>query len=127
MKNVVILGSTGTIGVNTLEVIRRQRDRFNILCLSCKKNKKILSKQIEKFKPKYVYIEEKDEDFERKYKNIKFFYGEDGLCEIANLKEGDIYIFAIPGISTLKAFIECIKNKKLLDSHQKRYLFLVEK
>jgi 1-deoxy-D-xylulose-5-phosphate reductoisomerase len=122
MKNIVILGSTGTIGVNTLEVIRRQRNKFNVLCLSCKKNKILLSKQIEEFKPKYVYIEEKDEDFERKYKNIKFFYGEEGLCEIANLKEGDIYIFAIPGISTLKAFIECIKNKKIIGLASKEIL-----
>jgi 1-deoxy-D-xylulose-5-phosphate reductoisomerase len=122
MKNVVIFGSTGTIGENTLEVIRRQRHKFNVLCLSCKKNKILLSKQIEEFKPKYVYIEEKDEDFERKYKNIKFFYGEEGLFEIANLKEGDIYIFAIPGICTLKPFIECIKNKKIIGLATKEIL-----
>lgn len=114
MKNVVILGSTGTIGQNTLEVIRRQRKKFNVLCLACKKNKNLLSKQIEEFKPGYVYMEEKDDDFIRKFKKIKFFYGEDGLIEICNLKEGDIFVFAIPGIKTLPAFIECIKNKKTI-------------
>ncbi|MFN4227411.1 MAG: 1-deoxy-D-xylulose-5-phosphate reductoisomerase [Candidatus Ratteibacteria bacterium] len=112
MKNIVIYGSTGTIGQNALEVIRRQKDKFNVLCLACKKNKKLLIKQIEEFKPKYVYIEEKNQDLEKKYKNIKFFFGEQGLIEIANLKEGDFYIFAIPGIKTLPAFIECIKNRK---------------
>ena len=122
MKNVVILGSTGTIGQNTLEVIRRQKDKFNVLCLACRKNKKVLSKQIEEFKPKYVYIEEKDEDFIKKFKNIKFFYGEDGLSEIASLKEGNIYIFAIPGIYSLKAFIECIKNKKIIGLASKEIL-----
>ncbi len=114
MKNVVILGSTGTIGQNTLEVIRRQKGKFNVLCIACKKNKELFSKQIEEFKPKYAYIEEKDEDFINKYKNVKFFYGEDGLIEIANLKEGDIYLFSIPGIKTLPSFIECIKNKKII-------------
>ncbi|HOM27624.1 MAG TPA: 1-deoxy-D-xylulose-5-phosphate reductoisomerase, partial [bacterium] len=112
MKNIVIFGSTGTIGQNTLELIRRQKEKFNILCIACKKNKKLFSKQIEEFRPKYAYIEEKDEDFMRKYKNVKFFYGEEGLIEISNLKEGDLFIFAIPGIKTLPAFIECIKNKK---------------
>jgi len=122
MKNVVILGSTGTIGQNTLKVIRKQKDKFNVLCLACRKNKKVLSKQIEEFKPKYVYIEERDENFIKKYKNINFFYGEDGLSEIANLKEGNIYIFAIPGICSLKAFIECIKNKKLIGLASKEIL-----
>ncbi|MCM8767516.1 MAG: 1-deoxy-D-xylulose-5-phosphate reductoisomerase [Candidatus Omnitrophica bacterium] len=112
MKNVIIYGSTGTIGQNALEVIRRQKDKFNVLCLACKKNQKLLIKQIEEFKPKYAYIEEKDQNLERKYKNVKFFFGEQGLIEIANLKEGDFYIFAIPGVKTLPAFIECIKNKK---------------
>ncbi|MGB9677518.1 MAG: 1-deoxy-D-xylulose-5-phosphate reductoisomerase [Candidatus Ratteibacteria bacterium] len=112
MKNIVILGSTGTIGQNTLEVIRRQKEKFNVLCLACKENKKLLSKQIEEFRPKYAYIEEKDEKFIKRYKNVKFFYRDEGLIEIANLKEGDLYVFAIPGIKTLPAFIECIKNKK---------------
>lgn len=110
--NVVILGSTGTIGQNTLEVIRRQREKFNVLCIACKKNKKLFSKQIEEFKPKYAYMEERDEDFERNFRNVKFFYGDEGLIEIANLNEGDFYIFAIPGIKTLLSFIECIKKGK---------------
>ncbi|MGC8976419.1 MAG: 1-deoxy-D-xylulose-5-phosphate reductoisomerase [Candidatus Ratteibacteria bacterium] len=114
MRNVVILGSTGTIGKNTLEVIRRQKEKFNVLCLACKKNKKVLSKQIEEFKPKYAYIEEKDDDFIRKYKKTKFFYGDEGLIEIANLKDADLFVFAIPGIKTLPAFIECIKNRKII-------------
>ncbi|MCM8772062.1 MAG: 1-deoxy-D-xylulose-5-phosphate reductoisomerase [Candidatus Omnitrophica bacterium] len=114
MKNVVILGSTGTIGQNALEVIRKQKDKFNVLCIACRKNKKLFSKQIEEFKPKYAYIEEKDKNFEKKFKKVKFFYGEEGLIEIANLKEGDFYIFAIPGIKTLPSFIECIKNKKTI-------------
>ncbi|MCX7917493.1 MAG: 1-deoxy-D-xylulose-5-phosphate reductoisomerase, partial [bacterium] len=85
MKNLVILGSTGSIGKSTLEVIRRQKDKFNVLCLACRKNLKLLSKQIEEFNPKYVYIEERNDNFIRKYKNIKFFFGDEGLIEIANL------------------------------------------
>lgn len=112
MKNIVILGSTGSIGQNTLEVIRKSKERFKVLCLACKENKELLAKQIEEFKPKYAYIEKEDKELTRKFKKTKFFFGEEGLYEISNLRESDIYIFAIPGIKTLPAFIECIKNKK---------------
>ncbi|MCS7181129.1 MAG: 1-deoxy-D-xylulose-5-phosphate reductoisomerase, partial [bacterium] len=122
MKNVVILGSTGSIGKSTLEVIRRQKDKFNVLCLACRKNLKLLSKQIEEFNPKYVYIEERNDNFIRKYKNIKFFFGDEGLIEIANLKESEFFIFAIPGIKTLKVFIECIKNGKRIGLASKEIL-----
>ncbi|MCD6408475.1 1-deoxy-D-xylulose-5-phosphate reductoisomerase [bacterium] len=114
MKNILILGSTGTIGRNTLEVIRSQKDRFNVFGLACKKNKKLLSAQIEEFKPSYVYIEKRDILFEKKFKNVKFFYGEEGIVEISTLKEVDFIIFAIPGIKTLKAFIEAIKEEKTI-------------
>ena len=114
MKNVLILGSTGTIGRNTLEVIRSQKDRFNVVGLACKKNKKLLSAQIEEFKPSYVYMEKRDVDFERKFKNVKFFHGEDGIVELSTLKEVDFIIFAIPGIKTLKAFIEAVKHGKTI-------------
>ena len=112
MKNILILGSTGTIGRNTLEVIRSQKDRFNVVGLACKENKKLLSAQIEEFKPSYIYMEKRDILFEKKFKNVKFFYGEEGIVEISTLKEVDFIIFAIPGIKTLKAFIEAIKEEK---------------
>ncbi len=120
VKKVVIFGSTGTIGINTLEVIKRQKNKFKVVALACKENKKILSQQIEQFLPEFVYIEERDTSFERKFKNIKFFYkGE--LSEISKV-DSDIFIFAIPGIDSLDAFVECLKRRKKIGLATKEIL-----
>ena len=52
MKNVIILGSTGSIGTQTLEVVEKLKDKFNILGLACGKNIELIKTQIEKFSPK---------------------------------------------------------------------------
>ena len=56
MKNITILGSTGSIGTNALEVIRNKRDEFNVIAMSGHGNYKLLLEQIEEFSPKYVSI-----------------------------------------------------------------------
>ncbi|MCX8081897.1 MAG: 1-deoxy-D-xylulose-5-phosphate reductoisomerase [bacterium] len=122
MKNIVILGSTGTIGQNTLEVIRQSRDRFRVIGLACQTNRDILVDQIEEFSPLYVYTEKRDISFEKRFKNIKFLYGEEGIEEITTLKKADIIICAIPGIKTLKAIISAIKEKKTIGLATKEVL-----
>ena len=54
MKNIIILGSTGSIGTQTLEVAEKLKNKFNILGLACGANIELVKKQIQKFKPKYV-------------------------------------------------------------------------
>lgn len=122
MRNIVILGSTGTIGQNTLEVIRKDRKRFRITGLACQTRRDILAKQIEEFAPGYVYTEERDISFENRFPGITFLYGEEGLERIATLEEADIIICAIPGIKTLKAVISAIKKKKTIGLATKEVL-----
>ncbi len=112
MKKIAVLGSTGTIGVNTLEVIRRQKEKFKVIALACKKNKKVLRRQIEEFKPEFVYIEKKDVPFEQEFKNVKFFHKEQ-LTKISEV-DADIFVFAIPGIESLKTFVGCVKKGKTI-------------
>ncbi len=59
-KNIAILGSTGSIGKSTLEVVRKNQEYFNIICLTANKNVIDLAKQINEFKPKYTYIDSTD-------------------------------------------------------------------
>jgi len=129
MKKIAVLGSTGTVGVNTLEVIRRQRGKFKVVALACKENRKVLKKQIEEFSPEFVYTEKKDISFEKNFKKVKFFYGDD-LVKISQV-DADIFVFAIPGIKSLKAFIECVKKGKIIALATKEILvvagFLVKK
>ena len=86
MKNVAIFGSTGSIGESTLNVIRENKELFNVVTLVAGKNIKKLIEQIEEFKPKNVYIIDKEnsEKLKELYKDINVFYGEEGMEEILN-------------------------------------------
>ena len=79
MKNIVILGSTGSIGTQTLDIIRKEKD-YNVVGLSCFNNVDLLKKQIEEFRPKYVCLADshvcaRDTHIINKYKeSVNFFY-----------------------------------------------------
>ncbi len=122
MKNIIILGSTGTIGESTLEVIRRGKDRFRVFGIACRRRKDILAEQIKEFRPEYVYLERKDAGFEKKFSGIRFLYGAGGMEEMVQMKKADIIVCAIPGISTLKATIAAVKQGKTLGLATKEIL-----
>ena len=104
MKKIAIFGSTGSIGESTLNVIRENRDLFEVVTLVAGKNIEKLIKQIDEFKHKNVYIIEKknEETLKSLYKNINVFYGDDGMEEISQLVDFDISISALVGIAGLK-------------------------
>ena len=114
MKKIAIFGSTGSIGESTLNVIRENRDLFEVVTLVAGKNIEKLIKQIDEFKPKNVYIIEKKnaETLKSLYKNINVFYGDDGMEEISQLVDFDISISALVGIAGLKPTYNMIKNGK---------------
>jgi len=126
MKNVIILGSTGSIGTQTLEVIEKLEDKFNVLGLACGFNIELLKKQIEKFQPKYVCTNSDKDAFELKkiYKNIEFFYGEDGLFELSKIKENDILVVATSGVVSVKAVLNAIEHKKTIALANKETLVM---
>ena len=59
MKNIALLGSTGSIGKQTLEIIRKDKNKFKVLLLSTDKNINLISKQIKTFKVKYIVVTNK--------------------------------------------------------------------
>lgn len=124
MKNVAIFGSTGSIGESTLNVIRENKDLFNIVTLVAGKNIKKLIEQIEEFKPKNVYIIDKENSdiLKEKYKDINVFYGEEGMEEISKLVDYDISISALVGIAGLKPTYNMIKNGKTVALANKEVL-----
>ncbi len=112
-KNIAILGSTGSIGTQALEVISKLPERFEVYALSAGNNIKLLSEQIEKFSPKYVCVQNKeDAKFLSDKYNIKAFYGTEGLIKIANIEEIELILVAVSGKIGLRPTIEAIKNKK---------------
>jgi len=111
--NIVIFGSTGTIGVNSLSVIRNSKTH-KILALSAGKNIDLLIKQITEFKPQFVSVINKKDELilQEKFNNIKFFSGEEGLKTLATLDNTDLVISAIVGFAGFIPTYYAIKSGK---------------
>ncbi len=114
-RKVVILGSTGSIGTNTLEVVRNLEGRVSIVGLSAKRNVKILSKQIEEFKPNAVAVEnQEDAIFLKNRYGIDVFVGADGLTKLATLAQADMVVVALVGSSGILPTIAAIEAGKIV-------------
>lgn len=112
-KQISILGSTGSIGTQALEVIEKISDRFEILALSGGDNVSLLRKQIQKFSPKVVCVKSNDSRIElaKEFSNTKFVCGDEGLEEICSNTENDLIAVAVSGKIGLKPTLTAIKNK----------------
>ena len=98
-KGISILGSTGSIGVNTLDVISKFSDKFDVICLGANRNISLFEKQVKLFKPKEVAIFDSilAERLEKKLGNREVFTGIEGLNRIAVNPDVDILVSAIVG------------------------------
>lgn len=107
-KRISILGSTGSIGTQALEVIERLSDKFEIISLSAGNNIDLLNEQIAKFHPKSVCV---NSNADRVIGCNNVLVGTEGLEEICSNKENDIILVAVSGKIGLKPTITAIKNK----------------
>lgn len=108
-RKISILGSTGSIGTQALEVIEKLQDKFEIIALAGGKNVELLEQQARKFNPKYVCVGEKSSS-KLEISGIKTLYGQDGLEEICSNKENDIILVAVSGKIGLKPTLKAIEN-----------------
>jgi 1-deoxy-D-xylulose-5-phosphate reductoisomerase len=114
-KKVFILGSTGSIGVSTLDVIRLHKDNFDVVGLTANKNIDLLLKQVQEFNPKYVVVKEKlfaDRIKDNLPSGIILLNGESGLINATRDAEYDILLSALVGFAGLQPTIEGIKRGK---------------
>ena len=115
MKKISILGSTGSIGTQTLDIVRINND-VEVVALSAHKNIDLLEKQIREFKPKVVAIwEEADAKIlsdKVKDLDVKVCFGMDGLIEVASVCDADIVVTAVVGMIGIEPTIAAIKAKK---------------
>lgn len=116
MKHIAILGSTGSIGQNTLEVIRNFPDKFCAAGLSTNAHIDILYQQIREFHPAFVCVRDKSAaaklEAKLKSKGIKLFSGESGIEEMVQEKRIDKVVLAISGASALLALLKAIESGK---------------
>lgn len=117
MKKIAILGSTGSIGVNALKVIRANPEKYEVTALAAGRNIDLLLKQIEAFRP--VAVSVLDEDLGSELKNRlggnkgpEVFYGNEGFVRLATLDQIDTVISAMTGAAGLLPTYEAIKAGK---------------
>lgn len=115
MKKIAILGSTGSIGTQTLEVVRENKD-IEVLGLAAGNNITLLEEQIREFKPRLVAVwkNEKAKELRENVKdlNVKVVSGMEGLLEVATMTGTEILVTAIVGMIGIRPTIEAIKARK---------------
>lgn len=113
MKNIVILGSTGSIGTQALDVIRNHPDKFNIVGLTANTNIDLLRNQVKEFKPLEVSVGNiKLANELMNFVAVPVHHGLDGIIKIATLKEADTVLNALVGSVGVLPTHEAIKHKK---------------
>lgn len=117
MKNISILGATGSIGTQTLDVIRKSND-INLIGVTANTSVDMIKEIIDEFYPKYVGMmdkaskEEIDKYVKERNLNIEVLFGMEGLKKIASLNEIDTVVTSVVGMIGLEPTMEAIRNKK---------------
>ncbi len=116
MKKISILGSTGSIGTQTLDVISQHPDKFRVVALAAGKNIDLLKEQILKFRPLAVSVEdEKSASMlasQISTSRTQILYGQDGAETLAQMNEADLVVSAMVGASGLRPTLAAAKSGK---------------
>jgi 1-deoxy-D-xylulose-5-phosphate reductoisomerase len=116
VKNIALLGSTGSIGVNTLNVVAENQEQFRVVAISAGSNGALLIEQAKKFKPEAVAIWDKTQEAAVKSAlssmNIKVFSGDDGVEIVAGWQSAQQVVSAIVGAAGLKPTLTAIRAGK---------------
>ncbi len=115
MKRLSILGSTGSIGTQTLEIVRENREKFKVEALAANSNIDLLEAQVREFRPKLtaIFDESKYEELKKRVNGLtQVTAGLDGVVEAATAEESDTVVSAIVGIAGLIPTYNAIKSGK---------------
>lgn len=114
MKKITVLGVTGSIGQQTVDVICHHQDEFELVAMSAGKNISLLEKTLAMVNTKIVCVIAKEDALylQKKYPELTVVYGDEGLNYIATLPEVDIVLNAIVGFAGLQPTIHAIEHKK---------------
>jgi len=118
IKNISILGSTGSIGVSTIDLVLRHPDKFRIVGLAAGSNLEVLSAQIRLLKPEIVSVQSasKVDELRSLLKDVKIeiVSGVEGACQVASFSKVDLVISAIVGAAGLLPTLRAIENGKTI-------------
>ena len=129
MKNLSILGSTGSVGKSTLEVVRRNAEKFQINLLTANTNFSLMLDQIEEFGPKFVFLEDTEaqksllRELEKTKINTTLLTSEDQLMEVLADNNSEIVVAAMVGVAGLKPVYHAVENgKNILLANKESYV-----
>lgn len=114
MKKIAVLGSTGSIGTNTLNVVRHLKGEFEVVSLAAKSNIDLLEQQIKEFSPKLAAVYDKDKalELQKRCPTIEIVAGMDGLIAVATHSDVEFVVSAITGTLGLIPTLAAIEAKK---------------
>ena len=116
MKKIAILGSTGSIGTQTLDVVREHSDELQVVALAAGTNKERLKEQIKEFHPKLVSLSDEKKAQELKEElageQVEVVCGMEGLIEVAGVDSADVVVTAVVGMMGILPTMEAIKKGK---------------
>ena len=116
MRKIVLLGSTGSIGTQTLDVVRNNSKELEIVGLAANTRVEMVEKQVREFKPKYVcmFDENAAKDLKQRLSDIdiEVYSGMEGLLEIVSVPEADTVLTAVVGMIGIRPTIKAIESGK---------------
>ena len=116
VKRLSILGSTGSIGQNTLEVVSKSAGKFEIVGLAAGRNIELFKKQVAEYAPKIISLQRREDvqEFSRNFPSnaFKITWGQEGAEEVARFEESDMVVSAITGINGLKPTLSAVQAGK---------------
>jgi len=115
MKKIILLGSTGSIGKNTIDIVKKFPDKFKIIGLAVNKNISLLKKQINELSPEIVsvYSEKEGKELSKEFgPHLKVIYGKNSLNEIVTYDKADTLINAVVGEVGLLPTINALRSNK---------------
>lgn len=113
--NISVLGSTGSIGTQTLAVVDQFKKTLNVVGLAAGGNLNLLKAQIQKYHPKAVSVKERKDSLTlARLKKAKVYFGDSGNCSVATLAGVDKVVIATPGLAGIKPTLAAIGAKKTI-------------
>ena len=114
MKRLMLMGASGSIGTQAIDIIKAHNDQLQLIGVSVGKNIEYLEQLLNDFNIKYAYTLEQNYKLISKYPKVEFFYGEDGLEKMAMLQDYDLLINGLVGFAGFKPTLAAINNKKYI-------------
>lgn len=122
-KRIIVLGSTGSIGRSTLDVIEHRIDDFELVGLACKENSRLFSEQIRKFKPQWACLYDGRQEKRVDFGSARRLIGVSGLKELTST-DCDMIVNALPGSIGLEPSIDALSNGRILALANKESLVM---